>query len=305
MIRRKPWPGRFFLLIPALGLCVLVLVFFLRAPVVLVSDAAFESLYGGRRVLQSRVSSSLALFRPVRVVSVADSAGPEMAAFAVEAAVSRPYCVLFPNRYAEGARRYTRDYPQIPVVVLEGRRRELSREEGLRYAATDLVIDLYRAGRCAAFFAAPQGRVLFFQDEPLDPAGREAFVRGLKGGGWEGSPLYLNAGTEYTAFDDISCVLVMGSPSFFLERNLDIPVILFSWINPALTSSRVKLIFDDSPWALLVPVVKTLGRHPEKINTIPSKISLVAPRIKEKEALRSLRELTALENSPEGAETPE
>jgi hypothetical protein len=304
MIRRKSWPGRFLLLIPALGLCGLVLAFFLRAPVVLVSDAAFEGIYGGRRALQSRVSSSLALFRPVRVVSVADAVGPEMAAFAVEAAVSRPYCVLFPNRYAEGARRYTRDYPQIPVVVLEGRRRELLREERPLYAGTGLVVDLYRAGRCAAFFAAPGGGILFYQDEPLEPAGREAFSRGLRDGGWEGNPLYLNAGTDYTAFENIRCALVMGSPAFFLERHLDIPVILFSWINPALTSARVKLIFDDSPWAQLTPVVKTLER-PGELTTIPSKISLITPRIKEKEALRTLRELTALEESPEDGAAPE
>jgi hypothetical protein len=302
MIRRKFLPGRFFLLIPALGLFFPVLVFFSRAPVVLVSDSAFESLYGGHRALKSRVAGSLALFRPVRVVSVADAAGPEMAAFAVEAAVSRPYCVLFPNRYAGGARRYTREYPQVPVVVLEGRHRAGGREEGPLYAGTDLSTDLYRAGRCAAFFAASGGRILFYEDGSLDLTGREALTRGLRDGGWEGNLLYLKAGTDYTAFDDVSCVLVMGSPSFSLERHLDIPVILFSWINPALTSSRVKLVFDDSPWALFVPVVKTL-RNSGDLDTIPSKISLITPRIKEKEALRFLRELTALEGPPEGTET--
>jgi hypothetical protein len=263
------------------------MVFFLRDPVVLVGDSAFDGIYGGRRALKSRIEASLRLFRRISLVRIAEAAGSDVVVFAVEEAAPRPYCVLFPYRYAEGARRYAREFPHIPALVFEGRRRELLLEESPVFVGTDLAADLYRAGRCAAVFAEASGGVLFYQDEQLGPAEREAFAQGLRDGGFEGTPLYLNAGIDYTAFEGISCVVVMGYPAFFLERALDIPVILFSWMDPGLTSSRVKLVFDDSPWAFLVPVVKTLY-SPDWRTRIPSKISVLKPRIKEKEIIRTL-----------------
>jgi hypothetical protein len=299
MTPRKLPPIGLLFLIPVLGVLVLGALFFLRPPVVLAGDSFFDSLYGGRRGLESRIRASVRLFRPVRVVQIADAAGPDVVAFAVEEAASQPYCVVFPYRYSEGAKRYARDHPQTPALVLEGRRREPLLEPSPVYIGTDQITDLYRAGRCAAVFAGAAGRVLVYQDEPTDSPGREALSRGLQDGGHEGVPLYLNAGADYTAFEGVSCVVMMGSPAFFLERALDIPVILFSWIDPALTSSRVKVVFDDSPWAQLVPAVKMLD-NPLEETLIPSKISPLMPRIKGKEILRTLKGLRDVQAPPQG-----
>ncbi|MDR2103980.1 MAG: hypothetical protein LBP42_07760 [Treponema sp.] len=86
-----------------LGALFLLLVFFgglfyFRPPVLLVSDAAFEALYGTRRAWEKRIFLSLRFFRQIKIVLAAENAGADMLIFAVEEVHNAPYCVLFPNR---------------------------------------------------------------------------------------------------------------------------------------------------------------------------------------------------------------
>jgi hypothetical protein len=228
--------------------------FFSRAPVLVLTDAAFNGIYGENRARFSAFGLSLRLFRRVKPVLINDSAGADMVVFSLEAAASRPYCVLVPYRYAEGGRRYAEKYPLTPAAVL-GNPPDLSEGAsggaaagGIRYFRSGRETDFFRAGRCAAVLAG-EGTVLVYHDRE-SAAVLAALREGLKREGCAKEPLFLNSGADPGNVQDIFCVILAGEAQPFLEKNLSIPVILFSWLDPALTPSEVKVIFDDSPWAL-------------------------------------------------------
>jgi hypothetical protein len=232
-----------------------------RAPLLLVLDEEFIFLYGSRRSAVKRAELSLRLFRRVAVARIAEGASPDVVAFAAAAAAARPYAALFPARYRQGALRYAEQAPEIPVGVLGGGFRPAA-NEGFRFIETDKKTDLYRAGRCAALFALRGGGgVLFFAGDLIDRNDKEAFTQGLWDQGFMEPPIFVDRGTEYTLPAGLSCVVVTSPADNSLENKGDIPVILFSWIDPGLTSRAVKLIFDDSPWALAFEAAKALQRQ--------------------------------------------
>jgi hypothetical protein len=117
----------------------------------------------------------------------------------------------------------------------------------------DSLTDSYRAGFCAGLFAGESGGVVVvFQDDGDFPVNRGAFLAGLRRGDFQGDPLYLGLAANYPANEEVSCVVLTGNAGSFLEKKAGVPVILFSWMDPALASEDVKLVFDDSPWALAV-----------------------------------------------------
>jgi hypothetical protein len=76
---------------------------------------------------------------------------------------------------------------------------------------------------------------------------------------------------------------------YFLEKNQDIPVILFSWVDPAVTPSRVKVVFDDSPWAQVGAAVKILAGEKEPGN-VPSRALILSKRIPDQGLLQNIKE---------------
>ena len=272
-----------------LALGVPTLVFFSRPPVLIVIDLAFSSLYGGtRRTLLRQVSASLALFRQVKPVMIAEGAGPDVLVFAIEESASRslsrrPYCVLFPYRYSEGALRYHEQFPGIPVILLEGRGRQ-----GPAAAGDDLFVfkndqekDMYRAGLCAAILCGGTWKTAVFQDRSIGEAGRNAFTEGLRQGGNGAEPLFLGGFYELSDLSDLSCVVLAGSGAEYFEQNLTHPVIFYTWLDPELASPGVVLIFDDSPWALAVPAVKMIAENRNE-GKIPSDLLILSARIADK-----------------------
>ncbi|MDR0635957.1 MAG: hypothetical protein LBF87_02640 [Treponema sp.] len=279
----------FFLIIAALVL-LLCGVFLLRAPALLVTDAPFDALYGGNRALLKRVEASLRLFRRVKPVSVPIDTGSDIVAFAVEAAARSPYLVLFPYRYLEGARRYAEAFPETPVFVLGGRSREADTEP-LGFVSTDSATDFYRAGLCAALIASDArqvaGEVLVFQGEPIPVEWSGAFLAGLREKGFEREPKYLSVTEDYSDTQNVVCVVMSGQATAFLEQNLNIPVILFSWVDPVLTSQAVTVIFDDSPWALLIKVARAMGKEGAPL---PSEMVFPAERMADRKVLEQVRD---------------
>ena len=96
-------------------------VFYVRPPVLIVSDLSFSQIYGVKRLKEETARSCFDLFRRVMFVVVADDAGDDIVQAAVEGASKKPLCVLFPLRFARIARNYREKNANIPVVLLEGR----------------------------------------------------------------------------------------------------------------------------------------------------------------------------------------
>jgi hypothetical protein len=263
-----------------------------RAPLLLVLDEEFIFLYGSRRSAVKRLELSLSLFRRVAVARVAEGASPDVVAFAAAAAAARPYAALFPARYRQGARRYAEQAPGVPVGVLGGGALFRPEEaEGFRFIETDKKTDLYRAGRCAALFALRGGGgVLFFAGDLIDRDNKDAFTRGLWDQGFRDTPVFVDRGTEYTLPKGLSCV-VMGSPAGnSLEGAGALPIILFSWIDPGFTGRGVKLIFDDSPWALARESALALQRQ-GALPPAASEVLTLWDRIGDPELRRDLKKV--------------
>jgi hypothetical protein len=281
--------SRFFFLVPAgLFLCLAAAagIFFTRAPALVLSDLSFDILYGARRALLRQAEASLRLFRPVKKVTIAENAGPDAVVFAVEEASPRPWAVLAPYRYAQGLRRYSEQHPETPAVVLGGR--ENIREGQLLTLTTDTRLDSYRAGRSAAFFAREKdGEIVVFQEERDFPVNREAFLAGLRAEDCDINPLYMNGYTDYPGYDKLSCVVLTGGAQNFLSRNTAVPVILYSWLDPAFSPGTVKLVFDDSPWGVSAEAFRTAVEEGEE--PVPSGISLLSGRIGRTELLKKIK----------------
>jgi hypothetical protein len=290
------------------------LVFLLRSPVLIVSDGPFMSLYGESRVRQRQRAAAIALFRRVKPVLVAESAGPDLVVFAVEAADPRPYGVIFPYRYADGGRRYGVRFPRVRTVILDHRSwpavagGEDAGPPGERRAAGEPVVlrirrrdDFYRAGLMAGLMARSSslsaehsgaggpdsgGEVLVFQERSLSPADKNALLTGLREQG-AGQSRFLNSPAEYDGLEGASCVILTGPAGEFLDRNLKIPVLLFSWLDPALSSRETLVIFDDSSWALAEAALRLAKRG--EGGEIPSRLVFPRGRIADKGLARELR----------------
>jgi hypothetical protein len=262
-------------------------IFFFRSPVLVVTDPFFDALYGRWRTWEKRLELSFRFFRPVKPVFIGENADQDAVPFAVEAVSARPFCVLFPFRYSEGAGRYVRQHPNVPAVVLGGRLAPPQGEEGLLFFGTDTVLDMYRAGLCVAALVQSEEEVFVFPDPFITRADRDAFLEGLRAGEYMKEPLYLNVYADLSSRTGVS-VVMSGTPPSFLASGIKIPVVLFSWMDPALSSQDVKLVFDDSPWALAKEAINILVQG-GKEGVIPSEIAVLDRRIQEKTLVTELK----------------
>ncbi|GHT97997.1 hypothetical protein FACS1894142_3710 [Spirochaetia bacterium] len=258
-----------------------------RPPVLVVTDEVFDGLYGVERARLKQAQIAFKLLRPVKTVRIAENSGADVVSFAVEDASAHPWCVLFPYCYYQGAGRYARQFPETPVFLIGGQFRDSG--EG-RAIVTDTLLDRYRAGLGAALLAADGGDVLFFYTDPASGDERDAFEAGLRAGGYERTPRYLRGSADYSTQEGVSCAVIAGQADSFLEETTDIPVILCSWIDPALTPRRVKLVFDDSPWAFAVRAAELAplaeGGVPLRL---PSEATVLDGRIPDKELRQKLK----------------
>jgi hypothetical protein len=270
-------------------------VFLFRSPVLIITDSSFDSLYGPVRTWLSGLESSLALGRRVITVPLSETASPDVVVLAAEAASSSPYAVLFPYRYYEGSRRYKGNFPEVPVLILGDKGREVSDGQGLVPVYTDRETDFYRAGLCAAFLTREgvNGDVLVFGDGTSGE--REAFLEGLRVQGFIKNPVYRDLNSDYQNYQNVSCVILTGPAVRFLAENRGVPILLFSWLDPALTPGEVRVIFDDSPWALATRAVKALKQGAGEV-FLPSR-SLVLRKRSGKDTLRILDSLVREERS--------
>jgi hypothetical protein len=262
-----------------------------RAPALLALDEEFTLLYGVGRSAVKKAELSLRLFRRVEVAQIAAGASPDVVAFAAAAAAERPCAALFPARYRQGALRYAEQNPGIPVGALGGGALFRTGEgEGFRFIETDKRTDLYRAGRCAALFALRDGgNILFFAGDLIGLEDREAFVRGLRDQGFGNDPLFVDRGMAYTLPERLSCVVMASPAENYPENNSVVPMILFSWLDPGSAPRSVKIIFDDSPWALAFEAAKALAREGD-IPPLASEALALWDRIEDSGLRRNLKQ---------------
>ncbi|MDR0375044.1 MAG: hypothetical protein LBH85_04895 [Treponema sp.] len=292
MAKLRKTPQKIFAAAAALAFFIAGAVFYNRRPVLIVSDRQFNLIYGKQRALITRLATQARLFRPVKEVIVGENAGADLVSLAAQSAVKAPYCALFPYRYYEGAEYYAREMPHIPVAALGDAGQKAP--EGVIFIATDVETDLYRAGRCAAILAQSatdsaaadspaeaKSRVMVMQRKTLAEDQRQIFLQGARDEGFTGVPAYLAPNGKYRPAEKTAAVVILGNGTSFLEENENAPVILFSWVDPEATSSWVKMIFDDSPWALAIPAVE-MARKGEN-GVLPSRPRLLDGRVESRE----------------------
>ena len=258
-----------------------------RSPILIVSDESFGMLYGQNRLKRQESGISRALFRRLIRVTVDESSGPDLIALAVEGAHKSPWAVLFPSRYIEGARNFLNDRPDVPVLVMAGGNRGIQAEEGFAIINTDTALDLYRAGRCAALIAG-EDRVFFASDGTLTDELKDTFQEGLRAQGHLEDTIWTTAGFDYASRSDLGCVVIAGTANVFFEQRIHVPIILFSWINPAYTPNSVKLVFDDSPLAFAAKALKLFPKPGEEVFFSSSTV-LFKNRIGEKRDFKKLK----------------
>ena len=224
-------------------------VFLYRLPVLIVTDSSFLELYGPKRFKEIESRLSRKLFRKVIPVYVDENAGPDVVSFAAEDASQTPLAVFFPHRYMEGAKYYKENHPDIPVYVASGRNHNSTAQEAISFVRTDTKTDLYRAGLCAALLAGEENIIVISSGTVVDE-NREAFVEGLLAQGYTGTPVYRSPGFNFSSGGDLGCAVIVGQAGEFFAKRPTTPVILFSWADPDIVPRSVKVIFDDSTYAL-------------------------------------------------------
>jgi len=304
------------LVIPIIILLVLaapVVIFFIRPPVLVVTDAPFVALHGKSHLRREQLAASLALFRQVKPVMVADGAGSDVVNIAILGAARQPFCVLFTRNHATAALRFHEQLPETPAVLLSGLLAvpEIPSPDGfLCVYGTDRQTDLYRAGLFAGILgnkpqkqvkktkekdksttispdSAPKTYVLW-QDRYVHAAGREFFSQGVKEHDPESVIVFANTGAEMPDMKVISCTVLAGAGAEYLEKNPRMPLILFSWVNPAFTAREVVVLFDDSVWALAVPAIRMAAQRRAE-GKIPSKPLIFSEKIANNSISRMLK----------------
>ncbi|MCL2174630.1 MAG: hypothetical protein FWB73_01165 [Treponema sp.] len=62
--------------------------------------------------------------------------------------------------------------------------------------------------------------------------------------------------TQYTDRPNLSCVVLVDTAVDYFDKNVKIPIIYFSWLNPKFMPKEVVVIVNDSPWIQAIPAVK-------------------------------------------------
>jgi len=270
-------------------------VFLYRLPVLIVTDSSFSAIYGPKRLKEIESRLSRKLFRRVIPVYVDENAGPDIISFAVEDASKTPLAVLFPHRYMGGADYYKENHPDIPVYVASGRNHSSTAKEAISFVRTDIKTDLYRAGLCAALLAG-EGNIVFISNGTVPDENKEAFTEGLLAQGYTGTPVYRNSNYNFSSGGDLGCAVILGQSGDFFTKRPTTPVILFSWADPGIVPRSVKVIFDDSPYALAykgVNFILPMKKNGEKqdgggeifISSVPT---VFEDRVEEKEDFKML-----------------
>jgi hypothetical protein len=275
----------------ALAAAVPLLVFHTRPPVLVVADMSFIELYGESRMRRENFRSSLSLFRPVKTVAIADDSGDDIVQFAIEEISSRPLCVVFPQRFISAAQLYREQNPQILVILLEGRlsRRTYSDLNDIFVYKTDIEADFYRAGVSAALIeGGKNGKIAVFVETRLQRQCREVFLSAFGELEEPPEPSFYTSYSQYSEIPELSCVVLAGIGTEYIENFSGIPVVFFTWIDPSMMPNDVVLVVDDSPWAQVREAVRMAAAGSEQ-GLIQSNFLIINGKNLDSQALRKIK----------------
>jgi hypothetical protein len=280
----------------ALAAVAAVVVFYSRPPVIIVTDLSFIPLYGEDRIRCESRRSSIFLFRKVETAGIADDASDDIVTIAISGFSPRPFCVIFPLRFANSARLYREQNPQVPVVLLGGRQSEdqllsvLGSKAGDFFVyRTDIDSDFYRAGIAAASLDVNgDGKIAVFLETSLRTQAREAFLRGVNTLEKPPEALFFTRVSQFNESSGISCAVLAGTGAEYFEKEAGVPVIFFTWADPVFLHEDVALLVDDSPWAQCVQAVRMAAKQTENA-LIKSKFQPVNKKIINRETLRKIQ----------------
>jgi hypothetical protein len=137
------------------------------------------------------------------------------------------------------------------------------------------------------------GEALFFCGS-LEIREQGAFERGLSEQGFLRLSRYIYPSSDYSPDGRGRIALIRGRGERYAEvfpgsEFRAPPLLLFSWMDPAFAPDETVLIFDDSPWAQLIPALRML-KEGESRGLIPSEIRV----LNQKDRFSMLKKLKTL-----------
>lgn len=228
-----------------LAMGVLVAVFFIRAPIVIVSNSMLTELYGQERVHYTRIRVALGSFRPVHIIDLAPDASPD---FAVQAAMMHsdtPFLVVYPAWLGSAAFQYAQNRPSVSVMLIGKNDLDGESSENIAIFTPDLEHDLKRASQAASYLAETLKKVPYIQFGAYD-IGATVVPELIK---------------QWKELDSASLDGLLD----------DDTLILFSWMDVESCPEQTVLVFDDSLYGLLPEAIKSF-RKGNKQDIIASRI---------------------------------
>ena len=141
-----------------------------------------------------------------------------------------------------------------------------------------------------------QKTAVLWQDRIFQTSDREFFTRGVGEINPDMAVIYARAASDIPDAKGVSCVVLTGAGADYIDKNPKVPLIVFSWLDPALMSMEVIAVFDDSPWALAAPAVR-MAVAGQAEGHIPSKPFIFSAKIADNGIFRIMGKLA--EKSPD------
>ncbi|MDR0908529.1 MAG: hypothetical protein LBM77_02070 [Spirochaetaceae bacterium] len=205
-------------------------IFFNREPIVLLNDPGFTALYGKQRLFLRNLKLGATKFRRIVQINAPEAGNDEQIALAAESAAKTPFMAVFPFRYENAALVYKKTKPNIDTVVSLGRKPLPQDENGLRYVQSNTEKYLQEAIKKAEILVenTENKTIVIYSDTNLPESNDLQVIRA------KNVPLPADTGA-------LICIGLIPDP---FPSN--IPIILFSWLDPKRVPKNVKYIFDDS-----------------------------------------------------------
>lgn len=289
----------------------LSIIFFMRAPVILVSDMYFSEVYGARSEQVKRLEASFKCFTQIKIVRILEEETDTISiAESIQRSSRNPKAVFFPFAYSNAAEYYASTIVpaqkgNTKTFVFLDRNQASQDLKPYYYVRSDTDIDFHRAGTCAAVLGtiganssdveAQKKSIYFISNLLLNQAEKESFIEGIQEGLFPGRIDFIS-GYENRNWDTAAAIVIYGPAPAFLQAQVEVPIILFSWYNSASYLPRsIKVLVDDSPYFVIPNILKQARNAIEGTRgfSVPSNFMVLYERIPNRSMAMSLMRVTS------------